>query len=326
MDTLLSLSKGSFRHLEDLSLHHVYPGFQSSSALGTHGSQRFGSLQRLAISGNCSVTPYILHFPLFQLTELSITGCMVTPTITHYILQQCTSLTVGHFSIRKSVSGAFDYRPSGRVRSPLKSLTLALYLILDWDLFLVPLVLPSLVSFTNADYSDAPTSLSPVFSRAMRSLIIRSNCSLESLCLSPHAVANIDFSYPEVTALLQKIPTLEILVLRGNIMEPDLIRLVHELLPQLRVIDWRVRPDGLHTFLDLLEHYLADTSMLKRFPAAVNIICEHHNDMSSVRARYAKNYKVFKDAGICITVLDTLGNDMRRWGGLGGGESVLAGQ
>ncbi|KAF9461461.1 hypothetical protein BDZ94DRAFT_1263771, partial [Collybia nuda] len=49
----------------------------------------------------------------------------------------------------------------------------------------------------------------------------------------------------------------------------------------------------------------------RRFPGFINLTCCNGNGFISARARYLKNYKIYKDAGIDITVGNIESYDMR---------------
>lgn len=311
---LLLDSTASVAHLEDLYLlevesNHMLPTFIHPSS---DIPRRFPSLRKLGVSGNTSIARYLPHFPLSQLTHLSVAGYMASPTIVHVIIQQCTALLSAELAICRKVAGTSTSPTTGTITSPLKHIDLIVYFDLDWDSFLNPLCLPCLSTFSNSDCSRSRTGLSHSFPHAIASLIDRSNCSLNSFSISYYfeTLADPYPPHPDISNLVQKMPGLTAFM-SGYIAAPAFIRVIHESLTKLEVVDWKVEPDGLRTFLDLFDNYVAQKSSPGQFPRLTNIICRDGDGFSHLCRRHIRNYAIYEEVGVDMMVRNIEYDDVR---------------
>lgn len=123
---------------------------------------------------------------------------------------------------------------------------------LDWNLFLDPLVLPSLKSFIITASPQLGHSLT--FSPAMISLLIRSKCSLNSFEIGYGMDMEV---HPDIIQLLQRMPNLMRFTSR-YISSPSFMDIVQNgLLQSLEAVTWTVKPEGFCALLDLLEDHIS---------------------------------------------------------------------
>lgn len=294
---------------------------------------RFPGLRNLGIKGSQSITPCLVHFPLSQLTSLLMTCRGTTVNIVHYLLQHCTSLLQAEFSIREERNDGggdeeedgngdegeeeeeeeaeedeeeanaevreniSDYHNAEITALTLKSLKLSMPLAFDWNSFLDPLVLPSLESLVTM--AEPRVGHSPTFSPAMASLLTRSKYPLNSFEIGYGDSKEV---HPDIVQLLQRMPNLTRFS-SSYIASPSFMDIVHDALRlSLKAVSWTVNPEGLCTFLDLLEDQITQPISSRKIPSRIKIFCRRGSGFGSARARYIDNYARYEEAGFSMSV------------------------
>ncbi|KAF9460216.1 hypothetical protein BDZ94DRAFT_1311681 [Collybia nuda] len=227
------------------------------------------------------------------------------------MLEQCTSIIDATFSISEGVTDIPSHQGTESISSTVEHITLLPRFTIDWNIFLAPLSLPSLTTFTISTYSRSPAGIGPTFTPAMVSLIDQSGCSLQTFSISYNLEHSPDANlpHPDITDLLQKMPSLEAFI-SGYVAAPELIRTVHISLVQLESISWKVEPGGLSALLDLLDNNISQKT-LNNFPSSIQVVCGNGDEFQSVRKRLIQDYVNYEEAGFNITVRNIEGDDIR---------------
>ncbi|KAF9466741.1 hypothetical protein BDZ94DRAFT_1250649 [Collybia nuda] len=253
---ILELPNNSFDHLESLDVlicqSHMkinFPAYTSTAL------QAAPVLESFSIRGAefSTCPPYLLLLPWVQMTRLQW-SIKIPPSAVYCILAQCASLLVCEIYIRSEIPQKSI--GTGHILIPnLHSLSLNFggAGVLDWNLFLQPLKLPSLKNLRVYTYS------SYLPHQALVSLIGRSSCALTELSLIDRSRRGYKFGHRDTCDLLQFIPSLEVLETSFIIPDTTFNAISLGLLPQLHSLKCGIHPKGFHAFLDLMEHYMQMT-------------------------------------------------------------------
>lgn len=317
--SLLELPVGSLYLLEELNLelYRDASAISSPYAYSTSSLQTAHNLKRVTIAFGRSAyvghfLPPILLLPWSQLTHIQFPSIPIPWGAIHSFLMHCTSLLVCQLHIDRDPDATIP--SSVTTLQDLEVLLLSQECSIDWDIFFDPLTLPSLKDLTiNSgpnQYSSAPL-LSP---HGISSMILRSDCRLESLSvggfsgstvLRPlHPVEGLD-----IKSVLRVSPTLAILqglfILPSSILESLSCGELN--LPNLYSVLVGVHPGGFWALLDFFDSHIHNHEERRELYYSGKIReaiiwCYRGRGYASAYKHYLRRSPIYDMVGIIFTV------------------------
>jgi hypothetical protein len=199
----------------------------------------------------------------------------LSPTAIYPILRQCPGLVSCAFLISLDAVIPNDSRLT---LQHLTEMRLTASHPIDWDNFISQLTTPSLKSLVIRGPQVTP--------HTFKSLIIRSNCTLESATFRTND--HEAFDDPGVDSLMEHLMTVTMLNLSAWIIPASVVRKMHkDVLPRLHWGAFVVRPDGLDAFLDFIDEFTRlNVNRVNKVHSTFLVTCTRGPGYERVRERY----------------------------------------